>query len=76
MKSTLKQKTGGRQKMADFSEESEIFNLLAGTMDYFISDMEEIQKSSEDKEQYEKYLTNAKGMKSNLLQISQKLKGI
>jgi hypothetical protein len=45
-------------------------------MDYFISDMEEIQKSSEDKEQYEKYLTNAKGMKSNLLQISQKLKGI
>lgn len=65
-----------KQEKELFSEEAEIFNLLAGTMDFFISDMEEIQKSSEDKDQFEKYLTNAKGMKSSLLQISQKLKDL
>jgi hypothetical protein len=62
-----------KQKQADFSEEAEIFNLLAGIVDLFINDLEAI-KSPDDKKQYEAYISNVRGMKNNLIQISEKLK--
>lgn len=63
-----------KEKKVQFSDEAEIFSLLAGTFDFFIADMEAMSKTSEDKDQFKEYLKNAQGMKSNLLQISEKIK--
>jgi uncharacterized protein YkuJ len=63
-----------KEEKVQFSEEAEIFNLLAGTMDFFINDLEAMQRNSGNENQFKEYLKNAQGMKNNLLSISEKLK--
>jgi len=49
-----------KQKKEQLSEEGKIYSALAGTMDFFIKDMED---SPED---YKEYLRTARGMKSKM----------
>lgn len=56
------------------SEEANTYNLLAGTIDFFIKDMEADQESSGDKNLYKEYLSNARQMKGKLNMMSKILK--
>lgn len=55
-------------------EEADTFKLLAETIDFFINDMEEERRSSDDKNLYKDYLSNARQMKSKLNMMSKILK--
>ena len=57
-----------KQKKAQLSEESEIYSALAGTIDFFIKDMED------DPAEFKEYLTNATEIKSKLNLMSKILK--
>lgn len=50
--------------------EADTFSLLAGTMDFFIKDMEEYQESLCDKDMHKEYLSEARQMKNKLSLMS------
>lgn len=65
-----------KDKKTQSSEEAEMYSLLAGTMDFFINDMEADQEASGDKNLYKEYLSNARQMKGKMNVMSKILKKI
>lgn len=65
-----------KQKKVQFSKEADTYNLLAGTMDFFINDMIADQEASGDKNLYKDYLSNARQMKNKLNTMSKILKNV